>query len=219
MLAGWMAHPPNHPPNFPPPVRPRLQVEDQQRLDNLTGQINALLARAAVSGQHAGVSAGLLPLPCWSRTQRAWLELHPLSLLRSSTLQELGEQGEVDASQAATTDAERLKVQRSLAEQQAQSRALARVGGNLKQKVGTGGSRAWGRACSLHGCGRDAGGAGGSAGQGIRGRVLLPAVSLSRAAPSRSSSLPRMQVCPISGLIINDEESRLQDHYSGRNYK
>lgn len=28
-----------------------------------------------------------------------------------------------------------------------------------------------------------------------------------------------LQVCQVSGLIINDEESRLQDHYSGRNYK
>lgn len=27
------------------------------------------------------------------------------------------------------------------------------------------------------------------------------------------------QVCKISGLIINNEESRLQDHYAGRNYK
>lgn len=27
-----------------------------------------------------------------------------------------------------------------------------------------------------------------------------------------------LQVCQVSGLIINDEESRLRDHYGGRNY-
>lgn len=40
--------------------------------------------------------------------------------------------------------------------------------------------------------------------------------TLSLCAPRR---VPIRQVCQISGLIINDEESRLQDHYSGRNYK
>lgn len=44
--------------------------------------------------------------------------------------------GDVDSAQMAAADAERLKVQRAMAEQQAHTRALARVGGNLKQKVG-----------------------------------------------------------------------------------
>ncbi len=37
--------------------------------------------------------------------------------------------------------------------------------------------------------------------------------------PLPPTNLPCPQVCQISGLIINNEESRLQDHYSGRNYK
>lgn len=98
---------------------PLVMAEDQQRLDNLTTQINDLLGRAAT----------------------------------------LGEEGDVDGAQAAAADAERLKVQRGMLEQQAQARANAKTGRNLHQKV-----------------------------------------------------------CQVSGLIINDEESRLQDHYSGRNY-
>lgn len=36
-----------------------------------------------------------------------------------------------------------------------------------------------------------------------------------------SNALKGLQqtVCPISGLIINKEESRIQDHLEGRNYK
>ncbi|KAI3431568.1 hypothetical protein D9Q98_004618 [Chlorella vulgaris] len=71
----------------------------------------------------------------------------------------LGEQGEVDAAQAAAAEADQLRVQHTMLEQTAQARANARTGRNLHQKV-----------------------------------------------------------CQVSGLIINDEESRLQDHYSGRNY-
>ncbi|PRW39225.1 Luc7 3 [Chlorella sorokiniana] len=73
----------------------------------------------------------------------------------------LGEQGDIDGAQAAAAEAERLKVQRSVFEQQAQSRAQSKAG-----RLG----------------------------------------------------LQNQQVCQISGLIINNEESRLQDHYSGRNY-
>lgn len=45
---------------------------------------------------------------------------------------------------------------------------------------------------------------------------------LERAADARSGNNATrglvQSVCPISGLIINDEESRLRDHHSGRNY-
>lgn len=98
---------------------PLILIEDQQRLDNMSKQINDMLARAAT----------------------------------------LGEQGEVDAAQAALADAERLKAQRTVFEQQAQARAYSKAGKNLHQ-----------------------------------------------------------QVCKISGLIINNEESRLQDHHAGRNF-
>lgn len=43
------------------------------------------------------------------------------------------------------------------------------------------------------------------------------------ASGARADWTPRVppppQVCKISGLIINNEESRLTDHYAGRNYK
>ena len=45
---------------------------------------------------------------------------------------------------------------------------------------------------------------------------------IERAADARSGNNATrglvQSVCPISGLIINDEESRLRDHHSGRNY-
>ncbi|PSC67262.1 Luc7 3 [Micractinium conductrix] len=72
----------------------------------------------------------------------------------------LGEQGDVDAAQAAAAQAEALKAQRVAFEKAAVQRANLRAG---------------------------------------RGLV-------------------NQQVCQISGLIINNEESRLQDHLSGRNY-
>lgn len=63
--------------------------------------------------------------------------------------QTLGEQGEVDAAQAAATEAERLKGQRTALEQAGQARANARVGRNLHQKVRGGvkrtGGGAWGQ--------------------------------------------------------------------------
>ena len=51
--------------------------------------------------------------------------------------------------------------------------------------------------------------------------MLRAAATKADASASRLAARPATprQVCPISGLIINDEESRLQDHYSGRNYK
>lgn len=61
-----------------------------------------------------------------------------LCLLCPRALQTLGEQGEVDAAQAATTEAERLKGARVAYEAQAQARANARVGKNLNQQVGGG---------------------------------------------------------------------------------
>jgi hypothetical protein len=39
-----------------------------------------------------------------------------------------------------------------------------------------------------------------------------------RAGNSVTSKL-KQQVCPLSGLIINDEDSRIRDHLTGRNYK
>lgn len=45
---------------------------------------------------------------------------------------------------------------------------------------------------------------------------------LERLADSRSGNNAMrglvQSVCPVSGLIINDEESRLRDHHAGRNY-
>lgn len=52
-----------------------------------------------------------------------------------AALQTLGEEGDVDGAQAAAADAERLKVQRGMLEQQAQARANAKTGRNLHQKV------------------------------------------------------------------------------------
>lgn len=49
--------------------------------------------------------------------------------------QTLGEQGDVDAAQAAATEAERLKGQQTALEQAGQARANARAGRNLHQKV------------------------------------------------------------------------------------
>lgn len=56
--------------------------------------------------------------------------------------QTLGEQGEVDAAQGATAEAERLKGQRSAYESGAQARAWQRTGRNLNQQVGPGAGRA-----------------------------------------------------------------------------
>lgn len=58
-------------------------------------------------------------------------------------------------------------------------------------------------------------------------RLWLPTAALSWPVACRlQADMPcgavpcrAVQVCQVSGLIINDEESRLQDHYSGRNYK
>lgn len=73
----------------------------------------------------------------------------------------LGEQGNVDACQAALNQAEAIKQQRRVYEQQAYARSRERAG---------------------------------------------------------ASSKLVQKVCQVSGLIINDEESRLRDHYGGRNY-
>lgn len=65
-------------------------------------------------------------------------------------------------------------------------------------------------------------------GKGQAGRVHRPRFIAVLPSPAFLSLLPTLfwlallacsQVCQISGLIINNEESRLQDHYSGRNYK
>ena len=71
----------------------------------------------------------------------------------------LGEEGDVDAAEAATAQADAVRERRAALERQADSRS----GNNA-----------------------------------TRGLV--------------------QSVCPVSGLIINDEESRLRDHHSGRNY-
>jgi hypothetical protein len=71
---------------------------------------------------------------------------------------ELGEQGEVDAAEAATMEADGLRIRKKELERQADARS----------------------------------------GNASRGLV--------------------QSVCPVSGLIINDEESRLRDHHTGRNY-
>lgn len=71
----------------------------------------------------------------------------------------LGEEGDIDAAEAATKQADALRERRSTLERQAEGRS------------------------------------GSSAARGLA-----------------------QSVCPISGLIINDEESRLRDHHSGRNY-
>lgn len=71
----------------------------------------------------------------------------------------LGEEGDVDAAEAATKEADAIRDKMAVLERQADSRS----GNNA-----------------------------------VRGLV--------------------QSVCPVSGLIINDEESRLRDHHSGRNY-
>ncbi|KAK9916020.1 hypothetical protein WJX75_007379 [Coccomyxa subellipsoidea] len=72
----------------------------------------------------------------------------------------LGEEGDVDGSQAAATQAEAIKARRALFEEE----AAVRAGGG-------------------------------------------------------SSRYGQQEVCPLSGVIINREESRLRDHKNGKNYR
>jgi hypothetical protein len=72
----------------------------------------------------------------------------------ASLLQTLGEQGEVDAAQAAAAEADQLRVQHTMLEQTAQARANARTGRNLHQKVRCGSimATAAGRKARAVGC-------------------------------------------------------------------
>jgi RNA-binding protein Luc7-like 2 len=64
----------------------------------------------------------------------------------------------------------------------------------------------------------DAAQAAAAAAEGAKAR----AAALARAADGRAGNTATrglvQSVCPVSGLIINDEEARLQDHLRGRNY-
>ena len=48
-------------------------------------------------------------------------------------------------------------------------------------------------------------------------RLQLECAADSRSGNNATRGLVQ-SVCPVSGLIINDEESRLRDHHAGRNY-
>ena len=47
---------------------------------------------------------------------------------------------------------------------------------------------------------------------------MLEQQAQSRAGNNAAKNL-QQAVCPLSGLIINKEESRIKDHLEGRNYK
>ena len=49
-------------------------------------------------------------------------------------------------------------------------------------------------------------------------RSVFEQQAKARAGSKVAQSL-QQTVCPLSGLIINKEESRIQDHLQGRNYK
>lgn len=115
----------------------------------------------------------------------------------------------MDASQAAAAEAEALKAQRASYEASAQARARARLPTNLHQQVRGAGwlgrRRCWGAAAAaLPAC------------EHIPGWQPCLSPFPFNQPPTITTCI---QVCPISGLIINNEESRLQDHYAGRNYK
>ncbi len=38
-------------------------------------------------------------------------------------------------------------------------------------------------------------------------------------ATAAANRFGQQEVCPLSGVIINKEESRIRDHKNGRNYK
>ena len=50
-------------------------------------------------------------------------------------------------------------------------------------------------------------------------KTAFEADAKARATANSSSRYGQQEVCQISGLIINSEETRVRDHKMGRNYR
>ena len=52
-------------------------------------------------------------------------------------------------------------------------------------------------------------------------QILVSALTeeANKRAGGGTSRYGQQEVCPLSGVIINQEESRVRDHKNGRNYK